>query len=363
MMHWLSALLIRAIAVLVLCTALAPQTVFAGYHSPNLNGNSPQDHYENNPWLSDDSWLEENSPQAVPTPCSEQAIDPSLPWLDRTHLALSQSVCNTARWFDRFFGDVRYDDNFASSFVRVRNNFVIEDDQDTEYRFEPRLRARVHLPNAKERINLIISDDSEDETSLSTAQEQLAIDSEEPNRYSTTVRWVTEKRSDLEIDFDIGARFNDQLQMFVRNRFRKTYNIDDQRLWRLTGEFFWRDLVGFGERTLLDYEYRVNKDWFFRLGNSMTFSESSRGVDWTQRYTLWQYLNLRTAISYGFAATGYTRPTSIVENYGFSVRYRRQIYSHWLFAEVEPQLNWPYEDDRDIEPRIILRLEVQLGYD
>ena len=30
-------------------------------------------------------------------------------------------------------------------------------------------------------------------------------------------------------------------------------------------------------------------------------------------------------------------------------------------AEVEPELNWPLETDRDIAPKITFRLEVQLG--
>lgn len=304
----------------------------------------------------------------IPKPCSGDEIDTTLPWLDRTHLSLSQGLCNATHRFDRFFGNTRYNDETAHSLLRIRNNFVVENGKETDIAFQPRVRARVHLPNAKEQFNLIISDDSDNENTLSTATENLAVDNTNTNRYSTTLRWIAEKQADLEIDFDIGARFNSGIDWFVRNRYRKQIPINDISRLRFDGSVFWRNSRGFGQRTQLDYEREIAQSMLFRLENIAEFSEVTRGIDWLQRTTILNQLSYRTAVSYSFATIGHTRPEFMTDEYGFSIRYRHQLYSHWLFIEAEPQIVWPLVDPdidntREKITRVIIRFEVQLGYE
>ncbi len=363
-------------ACILLLSMLTTTGLNAAYHEHQTDPlsaqstNNQQNLYDQH-FTGDELYKQESPPpqlKSIPRPCSGNTGVREGPWVARTHLMGAPRVCNAALRFDRFFGDVRYDDDYATSFIRIRNNFLVEQDRETDLAFKPHIRARVHLPNAKERLNLIISDDSDNEDTLSTATETLSLNNQEPNRYSTTLRWIAEKRSDLEVDFDIGARFNNQLQLFVRNRYRKIFTLDASRAWRLTQSFYWKDQEGFGERTQLDYEHELNETWFFRFGNSATFSEVSSGMNWTQRFTFWQYIDYRTALSYSFASTGHTRPDYVTDEYGFSIRYRKQIYSHWLFFEAEPQLNWLRErednilEKRETVPALILRFEVQLGY-
>lgn len=315
-----------------------------------------------------DHRFDTNGITLIPAPCSGRQIDLALSWLDRTHLSLSQGVCNATLRFDRFFGNTRYSDETAHSLLRIRNNIVFEKGKETDIAFQPRVRARVHLPNATEQFNLIISDDSSNQNTLSTATETLAVDTSNSNRYSTTLRWIAKKQKDFELDFDVGARFNSGLDWFVRNRYRKVLPINDISLFRLDGSVFWRKSKGFGQRTQLNYEREITKPVLFRLENVAEFSEVSQGVDWLQRTTLLHQLNYRTAVSYSFATIGHTRPDFVTDEYGFSIRYRKQIHSHWLFIEAEPQIVWPLVESglpekREQITRVIIRFEIQLGYE
>lgn len=299
----------------------------------------------------------------MPTPCTEEAEveNEELPWLDRTHLLLSQSLCNQVRRFDQFFGDVNFDEQYNNSFMRIRNSIAWENTTTTELRFRPRIRAKIRLPNAEDKLNLIISDDSQDPDTLSSATEIDPERADTENSVSTALRWVARKSRALELNFDIGARVDDGLTTFVRARYRKQFALSDDRTLRFTETLYWRDKEGFGERTQIDLEKLVTPDLVARWTSAGTFSEDTKGFEWTQRLTLFEQIDPLRAIAYNIGAVGHTRPVPVVENYGISIRYRKNIYSHWLYAEVEPELNWPLETDRDIAPKITFRLEVQLG--
>lgn len=299
----------------------------------------------------------------MPTPCTEEAVteEEELPWLDRTHLRLSQSLCNQVRRFDQFFGDVNFEEQYNKSFMRIRNSVVWENTTSTELKFRPRVRAKIRLPNAEDKLNLIITDDSQDPDTLSSATEIEPEQSNSDNNVSTALRWVARKSRALELNFDVGARIDDGLTTFVRGRYRKQFALSNDRSLRFTETLYWRDREGFGERTQVDLEKLINPNLVARWTSAGTFSEDSEGFEWTQRLTLFKQIDPLRAIAYNIGAVGHTRPAPEVDNYGISVRYRKNVYSHWLYAEVEPELNWPLETDRDIAPKITFRLEVQLG--
>ncbi len=300
------------------------------------------------------------APTHITKPCEDQHHE-HLPWLDRTYLKLSQTLCDQIMRFDQFFGDANYEDDYPTSFFRVRNSVIWENEEETALRFRPRVRAKIRLPNMEDRLNLIISDDSEDENTLSTANEIVPEDSDSENKVSTALRWVAKKSQDFEINFDIGARIDQGLNFFIRSRYRKTVPLDHNDLFRFKQEFFWRDQEGFGERTQVDYEKSLNQSFLARWTLAGTFSEESNGIDWTQRFTLFHQINPIKAISYNFGANGETRPYNILSNYGISIRYRKNIYSHWLYAELEPEINWPRAQNREPTPQLTFRIEIQLG--
>ena len=282
-------------------------------------------------------------------------------WLDRLHSRWSQRVCNTAANFDQFFGDSRNDREYLSSSVRLYNSFVLTDTDHTFLSFNPRIRARIALPNLEKKFNLLITDDSENLNSLSPSEEVLPTTSNEKNHYTATLRWIADARNNRQLNLDIGTRFNRGLEFFARSQFRYYYIVNEQQRWTFDQTFFWHTKEGFGEKTQLDLDHQWGNNKLIRWTSAGTFSEISQGIDWLQQLTLFQKIDSKQALSYTLAIDGFTRPSADVENYQISMRYRRNFYRPWLFYEIEPQLNWPLEQNHAFTPAIIFRIETLFG--
>jgi hypothetical protein len=56
-------------------------------------------------------------------------------------------------------------------------------------------------------------------------------------------------------------------------------------------------------------------------------------------------LSRQIAITFGAGIAARTRPSTVVENYRVYTRYRRNFLRSWLYYELEPDINWPREDD------------------
>lgn len=299
-------------------------------------------------------------PQLLNTACDYEGNQQTT-WFDRTHHVISRSVCAQAVRFDRFFGNVRSGDDYTSSRMRIRNSLRFEKEEDVEVEFVPRVRARFHLPNFEEQFNIIIFDDTSQEDSLSSAEESFPQDEDEPNRYSAALRWIVRTSEQLQLDFDVGARFNSGIEPLVRLRYRKTFPVSDYSLTRLSNTLYWRKTEEFGNRLELDYERIVTSNTLLQWHTGGTYSEVSEGIEWNKRVTFYQALDERRAVSYSIGLNGNTLPYPIVENYGVSVRFRKNVLRSWLFVELEPSINWPLDRDRDLTPSITFRLEANFG--
>ncbi len=292
-----------------------------------------------------------------PVPCSgEEPL--GLPWLEKTHQRLSQRLCDQVEKLDLFFGNVQYEDEYPKSFIRIRNAISWNDANGDVVKLDPHIKARIRLPSLENRFNLLISDDSEDINSLSTSQENLRVEEDQKNRVSTALRWIAQQSDRMEINFDAGFRGIDP---FFRSRYRNRWSLSDDQQIRFIQDVFWKNSERFGERSEINYDQTLSQLFLFRVSTAATFSEVSKGIDWTQQFSILQKIDALRALTYTAAFTGHTRPYFLTDDYGISVRFRKNIYHNWLFSEIETQLNWPAELFRDTTQTIIFRLEAQLG--
>lgn len=293
--------------------------------------------------------------------CTNSAEVDSLNWLDRIHSRWSERVCNTSAHFDHFFGDINNQKEYTSSSVRLYNSFVVTQKDHTVFAFNPRIRARIVLPNLEKRFNLLITDDSENQNSLSPSDESLPKSNKTDTHYSATLRWIADEKNNRQLNLDVGIRLNNGLNLFTQSQFRYYYIVNENQRWTFGETFFWRSQEGFGEKTQLDLDHQLGNNKLIRWTNAATFSESSQGLDWLEQFTLFQQIDTKQALSYTIAMNGFTLPNPIAENYEISMRYRRNIYRPWLFYELEPQLNWPLEENHEFTPAVIFRIEALFG--
>lgn len=290
-------------------------------------------------------------------PCNGE-VPQGLSWLELTHLRVSQGLCDQVEKLDLFFGNMQYEDEYPRSFVRIRNELSWSDADGDVVKLAPHVKARIRLPALENRFNLLISDDTDDENSLSTSQENLQFEEDQKNRVSTALRWIAQQSDRMETNIDAGFRGIDP---FIRARYRNRWTLSEDQQIRLLQEFFWKNSERFGERSEINYDQTLSQVFLFRSTTAATFSEISLGVDWTQQLSILQKIDALRAITYTAALTGHTRPDFLTDDYGLSMRYRKNVYHGWLFSEIETQLNWPAKLYRDTTQTIIFRLEAQFG--
>lgn len=306
----------------------------------------------------------EKKPKPPPIPesaCSKYELNRAT-WFDRTHRNITRTLCRQAAKFDRFFGDVRDGDDYTSTFVRIRNSFVFEQQEDINFAFRPRLRGRFYLPEMQEKFNLLIFDDSSNDETISSSEEVVPEDVPgNTNRYSAALRWIVRRSDTLQLDLDVGARFNSGIETFVKVRYRKHVNLTDNSRFRFSDTIFWRDRLGYGNEFEANYEVLLTEHKLFRWENRYTFSEESAGIDWHQRIVYFRELDAKRAVSYIVGFNGSSWPKPVLKNYGLGMRFRRNVLRSWLFIELEPEMNWPLERQREATPRITFRVEAQFN--
>jgi len=87
-------------------------------------------------------------------------------------------------------------------------------------------------------------------------------------------------------------------------------------------------------------------------------------MGWSNNLIAYQSLTHRTAFSYSVFASGETEDEVELQNYGFEIRYRKQIAREYLFMELSTSLTWPryfLDEKRESNIGIGIEFEMQFG--
>jgi hypothetical protein len=287
---------------------------------------------------------------------------PDQQWLDVTRNHLARSLNTSAVWFDSFFGDRRSDEERARTLLRVTLESRYREDENFEV--SPRVHADIRLPALDERLNLILSGRTEEDTlDPMTPDEGALIEPrrEDDNPVDVGLRYTFAEELRQHTSLTAGLRVRAPIEPFVRGRYRYLRPLGEQSQLRFTQTLFWQDSEGVGETTRLDLEHRLQPGDLLRWTVSGLYSESSDGLEWRTGADWFRRLSGERALNLGLSVTAVTEPTAEVDTYRAHLRYRSNILRPWLFYEVEPELRWPRDEDYSPTPGIILRLEAQIG--
>ena len=277
-------------------------------------------------------------------------------WYDSAHAVMNTGFCEPAVWFDDFFASDRIFEEVGGTYVRWRNDFVYQ--QEAGFDFRTNLNFSVELPRISSKIKLIFEGDEDP-----TLQDQLPGGTTESTDNTLGLRFDVKDtdRSKFNVSFSATPR--------VRLRYRYTYPVRDDFLWRFTQELQNEEGVN-GARSRLDLEKALLPLKLFRSTTEIFGAEDFAGVEWAQAFSLFKRLTRRSSVAYEASAVGFTQPESRVLSYRLGVRYRRNIHRDWLFLEVAPDMSWPIDLSEDREEvlkqrrsvySVLVRLEVHFG--
>lgn len=311
------------------------------------------------PVLKPDSQLPaETAPGVTAEDDSEQTVvetgrlDDSREWLS----AYLNSVSGNIDSFlvDMFFADDLIGDDIAGSRAKITLASRNEAGGDAEYRF--RVSVKLDLPNTNKRVKLLIESEEEEEAQSTLRQ------SVENTSYSAALRFLVNEKKSWRSDFDVGMRGGLPPDPFVRYRARRTSYFSEWEL-RLTQSFYYFNSLGWGEDTELRVDYPLNTEKLFRFDSRARYRLDNGYFDLTYGIALYHELSPKSVLVYNAGATGDSEQGASFYNYFAGIRYRRLVYSDWMYAELLPQFEWNRETGYETRPVLMLRLESMIFAD
>lgn len=274
-------------------------------------------------------------------------------WHDRVSIGI---VAATER-IDRFFGDERLEDDNDRTRVKLGMGLLYHKEDGASLVTD--IKARLALPRLKNRFQLIIDDSFESDEPGSTGVFSEALKDSEPD---TALRYIFHEKERRRLSADAGVRFSSPSQLFgrLRGRIIIPYGFWELRLTQ-TGAWFTDD--GLVTTSEMRWTHHLAGSWLLRSTSRLTWEENRDGVTPSQTFSLFRELTQRRGYVFKVSGNWPETPHSHEAVYRAEFTYRQKIYSHWLFMEITPGVEFPQEFNYDFRPYIQLKFEVVFDED
>lgn len=279
--------------------------------------------------------------------------------VDYVHELLSRSVSSSATWMDKFFDDPNYDDEENHSSLRLTLRSLWEDGEDAD--LAAKVRFKLNLPRWENRLQLIVSGDSSDDTFDDVDDDDLELTRDGEKNVGVGLRYFTRQTKRHNVSIGGGVRWRGggpKLYVQPRYRFLKEFDTWDMRFIQKIG---WYDPEGWESSSSLQLETTFDDDYFFRTTGKVNWYEDEAGWFPELNFVLRKPLSQKRVVALEWYNYFETKPDDILESSVVRLRYRQRVYRRWLWFEAAPQVTFPNEDDYDWKPGIMLKLQAYLG--
>ncbi len=288
-------------------------------------------------------------------PCiSDQSTHDDYQWMQEFHDSVSNSVFQSAVWFDNFFLDESTEQATPKTNARIRLGWEPKARDWSE--IDTRFRIKVKLPHFKDKIDLILSDEDE------STQDQLPLETvnsrsdTNDDHFAAQVRFTHEKSKNRLLESRVGISGGD---IFAKVKHKRRYTWSNVHSVKFEPSAYYFIDDGLGAKFLFEYDYQANNNDQYRINYSVRGSESFSGLKWKHGFYKLTQLKQDAASITAIQVEGERNGDRgfIIDKYTFSYRYRFNALKSWLFFEVEPFLEWPEKENYTTTPGIALRVE------
>jgi hypothetical protein len=278
------------------------------------------------------------------------------------HQYVSSAVENLTQNIDSFFGEKRIYEEATGTYLQARGSVIYS--EGGEFDFDGKFRAKIDLPQLREKVNLVIEsdedDDLEDFNRITTGSD--LIDTLQDRDVSAAVEFVLKEKDRWNVSVRPGLKLKDPIETFIKFRFRRYQPLGEKWISRGTVEVGYYSEYGWENEWELNLERYIGDDYFFRSTSNVLWREDYPGMQFLgQRFQVTHFISKNSLIAFEVGVSAENRPHLTAESYFGNVRYRRNIHRGWLFFEIKPQVIAFRDNDFEAEPALVLSLEVLFG--
>lgn len=273
-----------------------------------------------------------------------------LAWADYPHCLIDNRAQQSVRWLDDWFSDPS-SDAVAKAYVRALTEVDIDDQGDLQNVL--RFRARLHLPQWKNRLSLLLEDERPQELSEPVFNRA--------NEASLALRYALSSLTRLRLEADAGVRSGPD--PFVRVRYRQRWSLAEDTAFSLA------QTVRYGlEEQLrlineLDVSQALSAHHVVSVFHTLDRQDgTASGWLWGRGALLSVTFSNQTSAAFVLGEEGVQQPQWETQNRFALIRWRQSWGRPWLFVELEPRLTQAVALEARWRPAFRLRLEVQFGY-
>lgn len=279
---------------------------------------------------------------------------------------IEETTCVAALWMDGLFGEGRNLDEARKTSGYVEASSSYSEFEGAEQRL--RFRVRFKLPNLKNRLNLVVGRDDEDEFQRDRT-ERFAVRSqlssiEKDSSWLAGLGYSLPGTERFSSDFRIGASNLTDPKLFIQQPTRYVLFSDTENLFYVRGTPFWNNKDGFGVTAGINYDHALGSTLLLRFTEVGTVSEKSEGYDWFAGAILYHNLRNDRALSYQLLIRGATDAAEPLYEYGSRMVYRQPLIPKRLYGELLGGYTWPREDpalEREGSAEVGVSLEMPFG--
>jgi hypothetical protein len=275
-------------------------------------------------------------------------------WMQGLHETVTNSVYQSAQWFDSFFIDDANEQQSPRTTAKIRFAWLPKSRDWNN--IESRFRLKVKLPHFQDNLSVVLSDESDDELNNLPLESANTNPRLEDEKFSLALSYTKEKSRSRIVDFRLGVSGGD---IFAKARRKQKFSYQDRHAFLVEPSVFYYLDDGLGAKLLLEYDYQLDPKSQFRINYSIRGSEEFSGIRWKHGFYQLKQINSTTASVLGIQVEGERNGDRgfIIDNYTLSYRYRFNALREWLFFEVEPFIEFPEEENYTTTPGVALRIE------
>ena len=277
--------------------------------------------------------------------------------LDGPQQLISSGFDSFIKGVDEFFSDEKVEYESNKSFIRLTADIVFS--EGGELGFGGSSKAKIDLPNTKRKWKLVFqSDPTEEREDIGNSPEDTPLEAAEDKSYFAGVEGFWDEFRDWKLRSSIGLKLNSSLELFIRFRANRDYQLSENWHAYLRNTLYNFTSSGYGFRSSLEFDHKLNEDLLFRAKTSARWEEETEFWEMGEIFSLTHRLSPKKAIIYQAGVFGISEPTIFATDYLLQMRYRRLVHSDYLFLELVPRISYQKDNDFEAEYSFTIRTEI-----